>query len=74
MAARWNCSSVHSQASANGVNFHPMIRFVHTPHVCYNWYQPSTCTMCIMGGISCSQYTQDEPMDALIKQAAGVLQ
>lgn len=51
-----------------------MIRFVHAPQVCYGWYQPSTYPMCIMGGISCSQYTQGEPMDALIMQAAGVLQ
>jgi hypothetical protein len=74
MAGRWNCSSVHSQDSANGVNFQPTIRFDHMPHVYYDRYQQSTCPVCVMCGISCSQYTQDKPMDALIKQAVGVLQ
>jgi hypothetical protein len=60
MSGRWNYSFVHSQASANGVNFQPTIRFVHMPHVCYDWYQPSTCPTCITGGISCSQYTQED--------------
>jgi hypothetical protein len=64
-----------------------VVRFVFTPHVsyswhqtstepllCYTWYQLPTYPTCVMSGISCPQYIQGEPMEALIKQAGGVFQ